>query len=95
MHGENRSYVHLDFDIQNSVIHFNCVNSKPSVNLHTGGGLGLAKQLAGACALPSEAIYSALVLLDQCLAAGMRFPRVATPHPPPPILTRFHPLIPI
>jgi hypothetical protein len=38
--------------------------------------LALAKQLACAAGVPQEAAYSALILMDYCLVAGMPFPRV-------------------
>lgn len=47
-----------------------------------GECLALAKQLAGACGVLEEDVYSALVLLDRCLAAGMHFPKVPPPFRP-------------
>jgi hypothetical protein len=39
--------------------------------------LALAKQLAFAAGVPEETAYTALVLLDYCLVAGMPFPQVS------------------
>ena len=48
--------------------------------------LALAKELAGICGIPPEAAYSALVLLDHCLATGMRFHMVNPFIPQPQLL---------